>query len=367
MSKILSKKTSLYDKHIELGGRLVDFGGYMLPLYYTSIKTEHNAVRENAGLFDVSHMSEFIISGINAESFIQRITVNDINKMSYGSVQYSLICNYDGGIVDDLLIYKKKNSFMLVLNAVNVQKKYIWINSLNKNGVYIENISDKTGLLALQGPKSRKILRMLLDFNFEKLGYYNFIETKISNRKIILSRTGYTGELGYEIYSDVGNIGYLWIEIMNAGKKFGLAPAGLGCRDTLRTEMEYVLYGNEIDENTSPIEAGLGWVAKLDKGDFIGRDALINRKEETKKKLVSIIMEDNAIPRKSYSILKGDRIIGEITSGTMSPSLSKGIGMGYVLSEFSAVNNIIQVDIRGKLKLGTIIKGPFYKNGSLKS
>lgn len=366
MNKSSSKKTALYDKHIALGGRLIDFGGFLLPLYYSSIREEHNSVRENAGLFDVSHMCEFIVSGINAEKFIQNITVNNIINMSYGSVQYSLICNHDGGIIDDLLIYKKKNSFMLVLNAANVTKKFKWIKSLIKEGVMIEDVSDKTGLIALQGPKSRKILRMLIDSNLEQLPYYNFIETEIANKKIILSRTGYTGELGYEIYSDINAITHIWTKIINAGEKFSLVPAGLGCRDTLRTEMQYVLYGNDIDENTSPMEAGLSWVTKFDKGDFIGRNALLNQRKRTKKILVSILMEDRAIPRKNYPILKDDKIIGIITSGTMSPSLSKGIGMGYVLSQFSDIKNIIQVDIRGKLKSGTIIKGPFYENGSVK-
>ncbi len=367
MIKSLSKKTTLYDNHIELGGRLVDFSGYLLPLYYSSIIDEHNSVRKNAGLFDVSHMCEFIISGINAEKFIQNITVSNVLKMNYGSVKYSLICNRDGGIIDDLLIYKKKNSFMLVLNAANVEKKFKWIKSLINKDVIIEDVSNKTGLIALQGPKSRKILKILIHSNFEKLPYYNFIETEIANKKIILSRTGYTGELGYEIYSDIDDIAHIWTKIIDAGKKFGLVPAGLGCRDTLRTEMQYVLYGNDIDENTNPMEAGLSWVTKFDKGDFIGRHALINQRKKTKKILVPIIMEDRAIPRKNYKILKGNKTIGVITSGTMSPSLSKGIGLGYVLPEFSSIKNIIQVDIRGQMKSGRIIKGPFYKNGSVKS
>ena len=367
MKKTYSKKTVLYNKHIELGGRLVDFGGYILPLYYSSIKSEHNSVRKDAGIFDVSHMCEIIISGKKCEEFVQEITVNDTNNLTYGNVQYTLMCNHYGGIIDDLLVYKKKTSFMLVLNAGNVKRKICWIKSLIKEDVKIENVSEKTSLIALQGPNSRKILEKLIDSNLENLLYYNFIETNISNKKIILSRTGYTGELGYEIYLDVSDAEYVWNKIMNAGKKFSLVPAGLGCRDTLRTEMGYVLYGNEINENTSPLEAGLNWVVKFDKGDFIGKSALINKEKKTERKLVFIEMEDGAIPRRNYQIIKKNKTIGSITSGTISPSLGKGIAMGYVLSEFSNVKNTIQVDIRGQLRPGVIINGPFYKSGSVKS
>ena len=366
MGKILSKRTFLYNKHIDLGGRLIDFGGYVLPLYYSSIFEEHNAVRNSAGLFDVSHMCEYIISGSNAEKFIQNITVNDISSLKYGGIQYSLMCNHNGGIIDDILIYKKKDCFMFVLNAGNSEKKLEWIKSYLIKNVKIEDVSNITGLIALQGPNSREILKLIMGSEFKRISYYNFIETTIDDKKIILSRTGYTGELGFEIYSHKNDISYIWDKIITLGKNFCLVPAGLGCRDTLRTEMNYMLYGNDIDQSTNPIEAGLGWVTKLKKDDFIGKVAISNQKKDIKRKLVPILMEDNAIPRKNYSIFKGDKLIGVITSGTMSPSLSTGIGMGYVLTDFSDVNNTIQVDIRGKLKSGTIIKGPFYKYGSLK-
>jgi len=359
------KKTPLFDRHIALKGTMINFGGYLLPTQYTSIKQEHENVRKKAGLFDVSHMGEFIISGSDADSFLQKLTINDITRLSPGQVQYSAMCYKDGGIVDDLLIYKYNNKYMLVVNAANLEKDYNWLTSYKSNDVIIENISDKIGLIALQGPISRKILQPLTETELSKLNFYNFVEGRVDNIKCIISRTGYTGELGFELYTDSQDIINLWDSLMNIGKDRGLKPAGLGCRDTLRMEMKYALYGNDIDETTNPIEAGLGWITRLKKNDFLGKEALLDAKRNIKRKLVCIQMKERAIPRKGCPIIINDKLVGEITSGTMSPTIGEGIGIGYVALDYAKSGLELNIDIRGKIKAAVIIKPPFYNNGSL--
>ena len=359
------KNTPLLDRHIELGGNMVTFGGYLLPTYYSGINLEHLAVRSKAGLFDVSHMGEFIISGSDAESFLQKVTVNDVASLSVGQAQYSAICNANGGIIDDILIYKKKNEFMLVVNAANNEKDLDWLNSHAKGDIRIENMSDDIGLVAIQGPRSRNILQTLTDSNLTNIQFYHFVEGRLNGKKAIISRTGYTGELGFEIYANSDDIGEIWDAIMKAGQDKGLEPAGLGCRDTLRMEMKFSLYGNDIDDTTNPIEAGLGWITRLGKTDFMGKKALLEAKANIARRLVCLEMTERAIPRQGCPILMNDESVGIITSGTMSPSLETGIGIGYVNRPFDKSGTELLVDIRGRMKSAVVVKPPFYKNGSL--
>ena len=359
------KNTPLFDRHIELGGNMVSFGGYLLPTHYSGINLEHLGVRSKAGLFDVSHMGEFIISGSDAESFLQKVTVNDVTSLSVGQAQYSAMCYANGGIIDDILIYKKKNEFMLVVNAANNEKDLDWLNSHAKGDIRIENMSDDIGLVAIQGPRSRNILQTLTDSNLTNIQFYHFVEGRLNGKKAIISRTGYTGELGFEIYAKSNDIGEIWDAIMKAGQDKGLEPAGLGCRDTLRMEMKLALYGNDIDDTTNPIEAGLGWITRLGKTDFMGKKALLEAKANVTRRLVCLEMTERAIPRQGYTILMNDESVGIITSGTMSPSLETGIGIGYVNRPFDKSGTELLVDIRGRMKSAVVVKPPFYKNGSL--
>jgi len=359
------KKTPLYNRHIQLGGNVVNFGGYLLPTQYSGIKQEHLAVRSTAGLFDVSHMGEFIVSGHDAESFLQKVTVNDVSSLSVGQAQYSAMCYENGGIVDDLLIYKKADEFMLVVNASNIEKDLDWLESHVKGDVSLLNKSDEIGLVAFQGPKSRDILQTLTDSTLSQIEFYHFIEGKVSGHECVIARTGYTGELGFEIYADANNILDIWDAIMEAGKDKGIEPAGLGARDTLRMEMKYALYGNDIDETTNPIEAGLGWITKLNKDHFVGRNALLEAKRNVSRRLVCLKMTEKAIPRQGCPILKDGENVGEMTSGTMSPSLGFGIGIGYVNIPFHNSGTDLKVDIRGRMKSAVVVKPPFYGSGSL--
>ena len=360
-----AKKTPLYDRHIELGGNVMNFGGYLLPTQYSGIKQEHNAVRSKAGLFDVSHMGEFIVSGPNAESFLNKMTVNDVTSLSVGQAQYSAMCTKNGSIVDDLLVYKKENDFMVVVNASNLEKDLDWLNSHKVGQVSIEDVSDQTGLIAIQGPRSRNILQTLTDTNLSNIQFYHFKDGKVSGKDAIIARTGYTGELGFEIYASSDDIGEIWDAIMDAGADKGLSPAGLGCRDTLRMEMKFALYGNDIDETTNPLEAGLGWITRLGKDDFMGKKALLEAKANVTRRLVCLEMTERAIPRQGCPILMNDESVGIITSGTMSPSLETGIGIGYVDLPFDRSGTELVVDIRGKMKVAIVVKPPFYKSGSL--
>ena len=359
------KKTPLFEEHKKNGGKIIEFAGYSLPISYSSIRQEHNTVREKVGVFDVSHMGEFIISGSNSFSFLQKITTNDLTKLRFGQAQYSLICNENGGIMDDLIIYKKQNNYLLVVNASNREKNLKWLKKHQDSNVFIEDISESIGLLAVQGPKSRKLLKQLFDVDINKLSFYHFQYGSIGGIRAMISRTGYTGELGYEVFVKSKNLIELWRTILSKGIEFGIKPVGLGCRDTLRIEMRYHLYGLDIDENINPIEAGLSWVIKFGKEYFIGKNKLINIRKNPNEKLVCIEMAERAIPRTGNSIIFNNKIIGKVTSGTMSPSLKKGICLGYVKSTYCKVRDSVIVDIRGKKKIGYIVNSPFYKNGSL--
>jgi len=356
------KKTALYDRHVELGATVIPFAGFLMPLQYTSIVDEHLNVRNNAGLFDVSHMGEFYISGEKSEEFLNYITVNNVSKLIPGQAQYSAMCYENSGIVDDIIVYRFDDYFLMVVNASNIDKDFLWLQKNLISGVELKNISDKAGLIAVQGPKSTYILGEISDINLEELNYYHFCNGRVAGVDVIISRTGYTGEVGYEIFHNIEDSCKIWDVLLDVGEKYGLKPAGLGARDTLRLEMKYCLYGNDIDENTNPIEAGLGWIVDFNKGDFIGRKILIKEKENgPKRKLVAFVVKDKGIPRHGYKIYIDDREIGFVTSGSISPVLNKPIGLGYVLKEYSGIGNKIYIDYRGKRLEMEVVKPPFMK------
>lgn len=359
------KKTKFYNVHKKLGAKIVEFAGYEMPIQYSSIIAEHNAVRNSVGVFDVSHMGEVFVSGNKALDFVQHITVNDASKLTPGRVQYSAMCYPDGGIVDDLLVYRlAENEFMLVINASNIDKDFQWMNDNNKLGVTLENRSDEYSLLAVQGPESKEVLKKLTDADLDNLEYYHFIKAQVAGLNMILSRTGYTGELGYELYftGDEKKAEELWEKIFKAGKEFDIQPIGLAARDSLRLEMGFCLYGNDIDKITNPLEAGLGWITKLNKDDFIGKEKLLEiRSKGLTKKLCGLISEEKAFPRHGYDIKSNGKIIGKVTSGTVSPVLEKPIALGYVEKEFSNEGSEVGILIRGKDVPARVVKLPFIK------
>ncbi len=359
------KQTPFTQKHIELGAKMADFAGYNMPISYTGINDEHAAVRNNAGVFDVSHMGEFMLKGEGALELIQRITSNDASKITDGKAQYSCLTNNEGGIVDDLLVYciKENETYMLVVNAGNIDKDWKWVSDHNTAGVQMQNISDRTCLLAIQGPNATKILQSLTEMDILNLKYYTFIKGKFAGvDNVMVSATGYTGAGGVEIYFEDNNgaADIIWDAIFKAGATQGIKPIGLGARDTLRLEMGFCLYGHEIDDTTSPIEAGLGWITKFTK-DFTGREIFEEQKANgPAKKLVGFQMEEKGIARQGYEIKNFDgEIIGRVTSGTQSPSLGKAIGMGYVDSAAAAIGSEIFVSIRNSLLRATVVKIPF--------
>ncbi len=358
------KKTKFYNIHEKLGAKLVDFAGYLMPVQYSSIINEHKVVRNSVGVFDVSHMGEVTIKGEKALDFLQHITINDVSKLSDGRVQYSAMCYEDGGIVDDLLVYRiSQNEYFLVINASNIQKDIDWMHKNNSFGVEIINESDEYSLLAVQGPNSKKVLQEICDKEFD-LEYYNFFHTKCAGIDMLVSRTGYTGELGYELYfkSDEKDAETFWNTLFDKGKKYQIEPAGLGARDSLRLEMGFCLYGNDIDETTNPIEAGLGWITKVNKGDFIGRDAIVKIKTEgVKRKLAAMISVERVLPRHGYEISQNGDVVGNITSGTLSPILGHPIALGYVDKEYIDSEAQLNVKIRDKEIPLTIVKLPFIK------
>ncbi len=360
------KHTSLYDRHVSLGAKLVPFAGYAMPIQYSGIIKEHLAVRESAGLFDVSHMGEFVVEGPEAESFLQYLTLNDVSGLDTGKAHYSAMCNENGFLLDDLIIYRYgPERFMVVVNAANMDKDYEWFSSHCPDGVALSNQSDAISLIAFQGPLSREILSTVLDTTLDDLGFYTFKELETFGETITVARTGYTGELGFELYGSHEVIPRIWDMILKAGASRDVLPAGLGARDTLRLEMKYCLYGNDIDETTNPIEAGLGWITKLDKGDFIGRDALVDAKANLSRRLVCLELQERGIPRHGYTIFRDGDNVGIVTSGGQSPSLKKGIGLGYVKKEFAKSGTELEIDIRGKRVKAMVVKPPFYKGGSL--
>jgi aminomethyltransferase len=364
----MPKRTPFYDEHQKLNAKLIDFGGFEMPVQYAGIRQEHHAVREKAGLFDVSHMGEFFVSGPEALNLIQKVTINDASKLTPGKAQYTAMCYEDGGIVDDLLVYMlDEQEYMLVVNASNIEKDWEWIESQNSMNAAIENRSDEMALLALQGPAAPAILNEVTGRDTSQIKFYTFEQGTVAGEEgVIISATGYTGEKGFELYIDTRKSDpvKIWKALMETGIKHGLEPAGLGARDTLRLEMGYALYGNDITKDTTPLEAGMGWLTKLDKGDFIGKDALAAQKEAgVKRKLIGFVTEEpRNVPRQGYEI--GDEngnVIGTVTSGTQSVSLEKGIGMGYVNTELAVPGGSVFIHIRKKRAEATLVKPPFYK------
>ncbi|MBM4167582.1 MAG: glycine cleavage system aminomethyltransferase GcvT [Ignavibacteria bacterium] len=359
------KRTPLFEKHVALGARIVPFAGFEMPVQYPGgIVQEHLAVRNAVGLFDVSHMGEFRIRGSDATAFLQRVTINDVSRLDPGRVQYTAMCYEDGGMIDDLLLYHLGDSYMMVVNAANAEKDLLWIRDHANGDVEIEDESEETILLAVQGPKALETLSTISATGLSDLAYYAWTQTKIAGVPVLVSRTGYTGEIGFELYirgnADIGV--KVWDAIVDAGKDFGIAPVGLGARDTLRLEMGFCLYGNDIDLTTNPLEAGLGWITKLEKGGFIGREAIVAaRSAGLQKLLVGFVGEGKSVPRHGYGIFSGGVRIGHVTSGTFSPVLQQPIGMGYVHPDRARVGEKIFVDIRGKMVGATIVKPPFVK------
>jgi aminomethyltransferase len=359
------KRTPFTDMHVALGAKMAEFAGYNMPISYSSINEEHNTVRNNAGVFDVSHMGEFMLKGEGALDLIQRVTSNDASKLSDGKAQYSSLPNETGGIVDDLLVYciEQNKTYMLVVNASNIEKDWNWIAERNTGGVDMENISERTGLLAVQGPNAVKMLQELTDMDITNLKYYTFAKGRFAGvDNVIVSATGYTGSGGVEIYfEDKGdNAQTIWNEIFRVGTPKGLKPIGLAARDTLRLEKGFALYGNDIDDTTSPLEAGLGWITKFTK-DFTAREIIEKQKTEgVMRKLVGIEMVDKGIPRHHYRIQNAaGEDIGYVTSGTQSPSLGKAIGMAYVNKEFSAEGSDVFVIVRDRALKAQVVKMPF--------
>lgn len=358
------KNTALTEKHISLGAKMVPFAGYNMPVQYEGINAEHATVRNAVGVFDVSHMGEFILKGENALALIQRVTSNDASKLYDGKVQYSCLPNENGGIVDDLLVYRiDEKSYMLVVNASNIEKDWNWIQKFNTDNVEMHNISDKTSLLAIQGPKAADALQSLTEIDLASMEYYTFKKGVFAGvENVLVSATGYTGAGGFEIYFENQYANQIWDAIFEAGAAYGIKPIGLGARDTLRLEMGFCLYGNDIDDTTSPIEAGLGWIAKFTK-NFTNSVALLAQKETgVAKKLIGFEMIDRGIPRHDYPIVDAEaNVIGKVTSGTQSPSLQKAIGMGYVNKDFAKEGTEIFIDIRNNKIKAKVVKFPFYK------
>jgi aminomethyltransferase len=359
------KNTPFIKKHIALGAKMAPFAGYNMPISYTGINDEHAAVRNNAGVFDVSHMGEFILKGDDALDLIQRVTSNDASKLTNGHAQYSCLPNEQGGIVDDLLVYciEENKVYMLVVNASNIEKDWNWIQKFNTKNVESHNISDQTCLLAIQGPNATKILQPLTDLNILNLKYYTFVKGTFAGiENVLISATGYTGAGGVEIYFEdkEGAADKIWDAIFSAGAEYGIKPIGLGARDTLRLEMGYCLYGNDIDDTTSPLEAGLGWITKFNK-DFTAKNILQKQKENgVDRKLIGFEMLEKGIARHDHDIKDFEgNIIGKVTSGTQAPSLGKAIGMGYVTNIHAAIDSEIFISIRNTMLKAKVVKIPF--------
>jgi len=358
------RKTPFYDCHVEHGGKIVDFGGWALPVQFTGILQEHRTVRQKAGLFDVSHMGEIIVEGPDALAYLQRLVSNDVSRLSDGQIQYTHMLYPNGGTVDDLMVYRRgPDRYMLIVNAANADKDYAWATEHAEGfDVEVRNESDDTAELALQGPESAVILQKLADCDLGDIRYYWFRDgVDVGGIRCTVSRTGYTGEDGFEIYCSPKDATALWKKIMEAGEDRGIRPAGLGARDSLRFEAGMPLYGQELDAETSPLEAGLARFVALDKEGFIGREALLERARSLPKRLVGFKMVDRGIPRTHYPVYRGDEKVGEVTSGTFSPTLGENLGMGYVPPDMARVGGEIEVEIRGKRLKARIVKLPFYR------
>lgn len=363
------KKTPLHAEHVALGGKMVPFAGFHMPVQYpTGITAEHRAVREAAGLFDVSHMGEFEVRGPDAEALVQRVTINDVTRIGPGQAQYSAMVREDGGVIDDLIIYRFPDRFLLVVNASNREKDWAWISSHAQGmEVELEDRSDQIALLALQGPAARAILAPLAAVDLDEVGYYRFAETRVAGIPLVLSATGYTGEDGFELYLPADRASELWRTLLEAGGPKGLVPAGLGARDSLRLEMGYALYGNDLDEDHTPLESGLGWITRLEQGDFVGREALARQKAEgVTRRLVGLRLTARGFPRPGYPIRADGREVGRVTSGVLSPSLGEGVAMGFVEAAHASPGSQVAVEIRGREIPAVVQRPPFYTEGSIK-
>lgn len=373
-AELTAKRTPLYDEHIAAGARIIDFAGFAMPVEYSGIIAEHKTVRSAAGLFDLSHMGEISVSGPGAADFLEWVVTNHVANMKEGQARYTAICRPDGGIVDDVVIYRRRDDFLIVANAVNIAKDLEWLDyvrrawpgeggpPVNPDDVVIKDLSDTTALIALQGPKAAAILGQLTDADLENLRPFRFVYADVAGHQALVSRTGYTGEDGFELYIAPEAAVPLWRALLAAGEPEGLVPVGLGARDTLRLEMRFPLYGNDIDETTTPLEAGLDFVVKLSKDGFIGKEALVKQEEEgVAHRLIGFKLEGRGIPRQGYTLIANDRPIGRVTSGSMSPSLGEPIGMGYVESGFAAPGTELFMEMRGRLIPCRVVEGRFLK------
>jgi aminomethyltransferase len=364
-------RTPLYGEHVKLGAKIIPFAGFEMPVQYPDgVSREHRAVREWAGLFDVSHMGEFSVRGSDAEGFVNFVISNDVSRLDTGQALYSVMCKEDGGIVDDLLVYRFPDRYRIVVNAANIEKDFAWIdgclNEYGADGIELVDESDEIGLLALQGPESEAILNPLTDLDASAIAYYRFAEGRVMGEPCVVSRTGYTGEDGFELYCDAGAAVKLWNALMEAGGE-RLRPVGLGARDSLRLEMGYALYGSDIDEETTPIEAGLGWTVKLDKGEFVGRSVLAEQKEKgVERKLSGFTLKERGFPRPGYEIRCQGRAAGAVRSGTVGPTVGCGIGTGYLPPDMAAPGTEIEVVVRSRPLAAEVVRMPFYKGGSVK-
>lgn len=360
-----SKTTPLYETYRKMGAKLIDFGGYLLPVQISGIKQEHQAVRTSAGLFDVSHMGEFRLEGMGAEAFLQRMVTNDVSVTEPEDAMYTALCFEDGGTVDDLMIYRLSGTaFMLVVNAANIDKDFEWLSRHLEGDVKLTNQSAEIALLAIQGPAAKKVLQKTTSFDLTEIRHFKFRENVVLDGvSVLVSRTGYTGEDGFEIYCPWDQAQMLWNKLIEIGKEDGLLPCGLGARDTLRFEARLPLYGQELSPTISPLEAGIGFAVKLGKHpDFIGKKALIEQKEKgVPRKIVGIEMIDRAIPRTHYAVYAGSAEIGTVTTGTQSPTLGKNLGLALIDSPYTSIGTEVEIDIRGKRKKAKIVKTPFYK------
>jgi len=353
------KMTALHGIHLKLNAKMVPFAGYDMPIQYHSIRAEHRRVRDTVGVFDVSHMGEIEIRGDNAIDMVQKVTINDAAALAVGQVQYSAMCYPDGGIVDDLLVYCYPDHFLLVVNAANKDKDLQWLEENKIPGCDLIDISDEVTQIAVQGKMAEATLQKLTDIPLGEIKYYWFVEGVLDGINMLISKTGYTGEPGFELYFDNDYAVKIWEKVFGAGEEFRIEPIGLGARDSLRMEKKMCLYGNDIDQSVNPLEAGLGWITKLDKSDFIGKKALVKVKEEgLKRRLVAFVLQDSGFPRKDFEIYKDGNKIGVVTSGTVSPILEKGIGLGYVNKDLSKTGTIIDIKIRDKMIPAEIVKPP---------
>jgi aminomethyltransferase len=363
------QRTPIHEAHVQLGAKLVPFAGYEMPVQYPAgILEEHRAVRTAAGLFDVSHMGEIDVRGPGALDLVQQVTTNDASTLAIGQAQYTVMCREDGGALDDCIVYRLEDRWMIVVNAANRAKDAAWIAAAAADhDVAVEDRSDSIALLALQGPRAQELLAQLTAVDLDAIRYYHFVEGGVDGAPSIISRTGYTGEDGFELYVPAEAGADVWLAILEVGRSAGIRPVGLGARDSLRLEMGYALYGNDLDESHNPLEAGLGWVVKLDKGDFFGRDALARVKEEgVRERLVGFRLSERGFPRHGYELRHAGEPVGEVTSGILSPSLQQGIGLGYVATEAAKKGSTLDVVIRGRDVPGEVVRPPFYTAGSVR-